>query len=51
MPASPSIYVIDDSHDAVFMKPGSTVTRPVSLSSDDTTMPSLPSLAATTGRV
>ncbi|CPU66700.1 Uncharacterised protein [Mycobacteroides abscessus] len=50
MPASPSMYVMLDSHDAVFMKPGSTVTRPVDLSKEDTTMPSLPSVAATTGR-
>jgi hypothetical protein len=40
--------VISDSQDAVFMNPGSTVTMPVFLSREDTTMPSLPSVAGTT---
>ncbi len=43
------MYVISDWHDAVFVNPGSTVTSPVSFSRDDTTMPSLPSVAGTTG--
>jgi hypothetical protein len=42
--------VICDSQDAVFMNPGSTVTSPVSRSSEETTTPSLPSVARTTGR-
>src|SRR5665647_2230239 len=37
--------------DAVFMKPGSTVTRPVSLSKAETTTPSLPATAGNDGVV
>ena len=43
------MYVIADWQGAVFMNPGSTVTMPVSRSSVLTMIPSLPSVAGTTG--
>src|SRR5665811_840233 len=49
IPASPSIYVIADEHDAVLTNPGSRVTRPVSFNSFEMSYPSLPSVDSTSG--
>src|SRR3954447_17169073 len=49
MPASPSMYVIAEAHDAVLTKPWSRVTKPVSLRRLPTSMPPGPSTAGRTG--
>src|SRR5665647_2834280 len=50
MPASPSMYVIAERHEAVLTKPGSSVTRPVSFNKFDTSYSSLPSVAWSNGQ-
>src|SRR6478752_7638616 len=49
MPASPSMKVIDDSHDAVFMKPLSSVTAPVLARSLEMSIPRSPSVPTIMG--
>src|SRR5215212_6844190 len=50
MPASPSMKVIADSHDAVFTKPLSSVTAPVLARSLETSIPRSPSVPTIMGR-